>query len=91
MQGHIPMATACINISFMLKLIFEISGISWDLKEKMHSFKQIKMVYRAKQRILNKAILNGLVSPKEMSNTFSHQENENLNNPEIPPHTSQSG
>jgi hypothetical protein len=49
------------------------------------------MGYRAKQGVLNEAILNGQEAPKEMFNILSHQENANQNDPEIPPHTSQNG
>ena len=51
----------------------------------------IKTGYRAQQNILYWGILNDLEAPKEMFNILSHQENENQNNPEIPPHTSQNG
>ena len=49
------------------------------------------MGYRAKQRILSWRIPNDWEALKEIFNIFSHQENANKNNPEIPPHTSQNG
>ena len=44
---------------------------------------------RAKQRILNRGISNGLNALKEMFNILSHQGNVNQNVPEIPPYTNQ--
>ena len=39
------------------------------------------MEYRAKQRTLSTAILNGLETLTEMFNVFSHQRNANQNDP----------
>ena len=47
------------------------------------------MGHRAKQRILNRGILDGLEALKEMLNILSHQGNTNQNDPEIPLLTSQ--
>ena len=47
------------------------------------------MGYRAKQRILNRGILNALEALNYMLNILSYQGNEN--NPEIPPYTNQNG
>ena len=49
------------------------------------------MGYRRKQKVLNRAISNGLESSKEVLDILSHQGNANQNNPKIPPHTSQIG
>jgi hypothetical protein len=49
------------------------------------------MRYRAKQGILNCGISNGLEAPEITFNILNHQGNENQNNPEILPHTSQNG
>jgi hypothetical protein len=46
---------------------------------------------RAKQRILNREILNGQETLKEMFITLCHQGNANQNNPEIPPYNNQNG
>jgi hypothetical protein len=46
---------------------------------------------RAKQRILNRGILNGLEALKEMFKILSHQGNANENYPEILPYTNQNG
>jgi hypothetical protein len=44
---------------------------------------QLKMGYRAKQRILNRGILSGQESLKEMFNILSHQGKANQIDPEI--------
>jgi hypothetical protein len=49
------------------------------------------MGYRAKQRILNWEIPKGGEALEKMLSILNHQGNENQNNPEIPPHTSQNG
>jgi hypothetical protein len=47
------------------------------------------MEYRAKQKILNRGLLNGQETLKEMFNILSHQENENLKVHDIQPYTYQ--
>ena len=47
------------------------------------------MGYIAKQRMLNKGILNGREALKEMFNILSHQGNANQNNAKIPPYAKQ--
>jgi hypothetical protein len=49
------------------------------------------MGYRAKQRMLNRGILNDQESLKEMSNIPSFQGNANQKDWEIPPYTNQNG
>ena len=49
---------------------------------------QLKMEYRAKQKILNRRISKSQEGPKEMFSVLSHQGNTNQNNSEIPSHTS---
>jgi hypothetical protein len=51
----------------------------------------LKMGYRAKQRILNREISNGQETSNEMFNILCHQGNTNQNNPEILPHANQKG
>ena len=45
------------------------------------------MEYRAKQMIHNRGILNAWDALKEVFRVFSHQENANQKDPEIPPYT----
>jgi hypothetical protein len=59
--------------------------------KKISNKKFKNMGYRAKQRILNRGILNGWEAPEKMFNILNHHENANQNNPEIPPHTSHNG
>jgi hypothetical protein len=68
-----------------------ISNIYKELKKLDSKEPNNPMGYRAKQRILNWGIPNGLEALKEMFNILSHQGNANQNNPEIPPHISQNG
>ena len=49
------------------------------------------MLYRAKQRILNRGISNGQEALKEMCKVLSHQGNVNQNNFVIPPYINQNG
>jgi hypothetical protein len=49
------------------------------------------MGYRAKQRILNRGIMNAQEELSEMFNIQSHQRNANQNDPEIPFYTHQNG
>jgi hypothetical protein len=47
------------------------------LTSKKPKITQLKMGYRAKQRIHNRRILNGREAPKEMVKVLSHQRNAN--------------
>ena len=49
------------------------------------------MGYSAKQRILNRGILNGQEALKEMFNILSHQGNGTQNNSEVLPYILQNG
>ena len=49
------------------------------------------MGYKAKQRILNREILNVQEALKEMFKVLSNHRNANQNNSEVPPYTKQNG
>ena len=51
----------------------------------------LKIEYRAKQRIFNTKISNSLEVLKEIFKILCHQRNANQNNSEIPPHSNQNG
>jgi hypothetical protein len=71
-----------------------ISKIYKELKKltlQKNQITQLKMGYRAKQRIHNRRILNGREALKEMFKILNHQGNANQNDPEITPYTNQNG
>ena len=52
---------------------------------------QLKIGYKAKQKILNRRVTNDQEVPKERFNILRDQGNASQNNPEIPPCTNHNG